>query len=274
MARNPLRRPPPPRPAPKVIGPIPVIASLLGAGALLAIGIPWLASGPDVRNELARPAPVAAIALVRTGADDARSPSSSETVPATVRAFLDPADAGAIAYAAGNYETALAQYLAAIEQNPQDAESHSNLGQMLVRLKRPEESLPHFERAIELMPERWAYHFNHARALGLLERWDAAVAGYRRAMQIFPEDYATAFNLGQALHRQGDEAGAVEAYLRAIELDATDPTFRMALGISYESLQKPADAAAAYSDYLRLSPDASDAERVRARIEQLSKTSW
>ena len=271
MARNPLRRPPPP-PVPKVIGPVPVIASLLVAGAVLAIGIPWLASSPDAGHELARPAPEAALAPVQTGVDDTGSLSRSETVPAAVRAFLDPADAGAIAYAAGNYETALAQYLAAIEQNPQDAESHSNLGQMLVRLKRPEESLPHFERAIELMPERWAYHFNHARALGLLARWDEAVAGYRRAMQIFPEDYATAFNLGQALHRQGDEAGAVEAYLRAIELDATDPTFRMALGISYESLQKPADAAAAYIDYLRLSPDAADAEKVRARIERLSKT--
>jgi cytochrome c-type biogenesis protein CcmH/NrfG len=44
----------------------------------------------------------------------------------------------------------------------------------------------------------------------------------------------------------------------------------MALGISYERLQKPADAAAAYREALRLAPDAPDADKVTARIAELS----
>ena len=63
----------------------------------------------------------------------------------------------------------------------------------------------------------------------------------------------------------------MQAYLHAIELDPTDATFRKALGISYERLQQRADAAAAYAEYLRLSPDAKDSEQVRARIAELTK---
>lgn len=196
--------------------------------------------------------------------------ASSATPQSEERAFLDPSGAGALAYAAGDYAGALSRYEAAIERNPDDAESHSNLGQMLVRLNRVEEALPHFDRAIAILPQRWAYHFNRARALALLERWDEAIAGYRQAQQLFPDDYATAFNLAQTLHKKGDEAAAVEQYLRAIALDPSDATFRLALGISYERLQRRADAAAAYSEYLRLAPDAADAEKVRERIALLT----
>ncbi|MEX2661610.1 MAG: tetratricopeptide repeat protein, partial [Vicinamibacterales bacterium] len=253
---------------PKPFGAAAVIGSLVVAGAILAGAMSWLAPDSTVRSEVATPAP-AAVPVEAPAAAPATTPEEPEA--AAPRAFLDPAGAGATAYAAGDYETALAQYRLAVERNPQDAEAHSNLGQMLVRLERPDEALPFFDRAIALLPERWAYHFNRARALGLLDRWDEAIAGYRRALQIFPEDYATAFNLAQALHRKGDEAAAVQAYLHAIELDPTDASFRKALGISYERLQQRADAAAAYAEYLRLLPEAPDAEKVRARIAELTK---
>ena len=270
MARNPVTRQRPAKPAPvKKIGPKPVIGTLLGAAVLLAIGIPWLGGDGFVQDDVARPAPGAVLAK------PAPAPAPPEEVvgaaPEATRPFLDPAGSGATAYVAGDYEAALAHYRTAIEANPQDAESHSNLGQMLVRLKRPAEALPYFDRAIALLPQRWAYHFNRARTLGLLGRWDEAVAGYRQAEAIMPGDYATTFNLGQALHRKGDEAAAVEAYLRAIELSPGDASFRIALGTSYERLQKPADAAAAYGEYLRLSPDAADADKVRARVAELTK---
>lgn len=280
MARNPIRRQRPAtavpaknrvgavRERPREIGATPVIGSLLAAAVLLAVGLPWLGADAYVPDEVARPAPGAILAK------PAPAPAPPVGVEADLeapRAFLDPAGHGTTAYATGDYEGALAHYRTAIETNPQDAESHSNLGQMLVRLKRPAEALPYFDRAIVLLPQRWAYHFNRARALGVLERWDEAVTGYRQAEAIMPDDYATTFNLAQALHRKGDEPAAVEAYLRAIALAPDDPSFRLALGTSYERLQKPADAATAYAEYLRLAPDAGDADKVRARIAELTK---
>ena len=69
------------------------------------------------------------------------------------------------------------------------------------------------------------------------------------------------------------EAPAIEQYLRAIELHPSDASFRLALGISYERLDKGPEAAAAYAEYLRLQPNAPDAEQVRARIALLGGAS-
>lgn len=188
------------------------------------------------------------------------------------RPFLDPAGAGSTAYAAGDYPTALAQFLAAVEKNPQDSESLSNLGQLLVRMNRAPEAIPYFERAIAILPDRWAYQFNMARALGLAGRMDESIAAYRRAQQVYPDDAVTTFNLALALHKKGDEAGAVEQYQKAIALQPEDASFRIALGMSYERLQKNTEAAAAYQEALRLYPSAADADRIRARIALLSGT--
>jgi Flp pilus assembly protein TadD len=278
VARNPLNRPAGRRPGRKApqgdapkrsIGAIPIVTTLLVVGALCAAGIAWMAPTPLPQDDLTAPA--------STASSRPPAPSEPETPPPAPEpaapAFLDPAGAGALAYAGGDYERALAEYQAAIERNPDDAESHSNLGQMLVRLKRVKEAIPHFDRAVALLPQRWAYHFNRARALALLERWDEAIAGYRTAQQLFPNDYATAFNLAQTLHRKGDESAAVDQYRRAIELNPSDATFHLALGISYERLQKPVEAAAAYTEYLVLLPAAPNAEQVRARIAQLTGAS-
>jgi tetratricopeptide (TPR) repeat protein len=239
-------------------------AVVAGAFALILIGL-WVLRDAPPRASVARSvaAPLPPSVETRAALPPSAAPDAAE------RPFVDPAGKGSLAYAAGDYAASLAQYQEAVEKNPQDAESLSNLGQVLVRLNRTAEAVPYFERAVAILPGRWAYHFNLARALGLLGRTDDAIAGYRRAQQLFPNDYATAFNLGMTLHHKGDEAAAVEQYQKAIALLPEDASFRMALGISYERLQKGPEAAAAYQEYLRLSPAAPDAEKVRARIAHL-----
>ena len=246
-----------------------VAAAVLGIATIATASV-WLGGGgsdPHVTTPSASRSDPLASRHPR-----AQEPIEQHRAPdAATPAYMEPRSEGAVAYSDGDYDTAVERYQAAIAKNPDDAEALSNLGQVLVRLGRVEEAIPYFDRAIALIPQRWAYHFNRARALGILGRMDEAVAGYRAAQQIFPNDYATAFNLGLALHRLGDEAGAVDAYNKAIQLDPNDASFRLALGTSLERLQRPRDAAAAYDEYLRLAPSAPDAEKVRARIAQLTQ---
>jgi tetratricopeptide (TPR) repeat protein len=246
-----------------------VAAVVSGAFVLLLIGL-WVARGSTAPSAPARtaarkPAPAAA----PPGDSPAAAPVALPQIGRD-RPVLDAAGAGTLAYGAGDYATALARFQAAIEKNPQDTDSLSNLAQVLVRMNRPADAIPYLERAVALAPQQWAYQFNLARALGLVGRMPESIGAYRRAQELFPDDYVTSFNLALALHKSGDEAGAVEQYQKAINLQPEDASFRKALGVSYERLQKPTEAAAAYQEYLRLSPAAADADTVRARIAQLT----
>ena len=244
-----------------------VSGAVVGA-FLLTLAVLWW-TGEDA--PVARTAPEAGAGAARASAAQrkpAPPPARTDHVPGA--AFLDPAGAATLAYQSGDFQTSLARFQEAVTRNPNDAESLSNLGQVLVKLGRAEEALGHLQRATTLNPERWAYRFNYARALGVLGRWSEAADSYKQAQQLFPDDYVTAFNYGMALHKGGEFSAAVDQYRRAIALNPDDASFQVALANSYERLQDRAGAAAAYTEYLRLSPDSDDADKVRARIALLN----
>ena len=247
-----------------------ISAAIIGI-FLLVIGGLWMMRepGPD-ESAMARTAGRDPLAERRQAMARPAEPAATTPIPDAERPFLEAAGKGSIAYGAGDYATALARYEEAVKQNPQDAESLSNLGQVLVRMQRTAEAVPYFERATALNPQRWAYRFNLARAHALLQHWDEAIASYRQAQTLFPDDYATTFNLALTMHKKGDDAGAVAEYKKAIALNPGDASFRMALAISYEALQQKSEAAGQYVEYLRLSPLAADADKVRAKIAQLT----
>jgi len=243
-------------------------AAALGiAGILVAITVvvawPRPAPPPDVAVAAPDRAPA-------PRGPQGRSPSAAPENLSEPQ-FLTPKSAGTMAYDRGDLGRALDDYQKAVAENPDDAESLSNLGQILVRQGKAQEAVPLFERAIKLLPRRWAYHFNLARALGEAGDWERAVTEYRVARDLFPDDYVTEYNLARALHKAGREEEAVQGYLRAIQLEPTDASFRLSLAISYEQLKRPADAAKAYQEYVSLAPDALDAAKVKERIDLLLK---
>jgi tetratricopeptide (TPR) repeat protein len=245
----------------------------LGSGVVLgicvlAVGAIWFTQRPEPERPVtAKPADP--LAARRQSRPQEGEPGAGAAVERQ-RPFMEPAAAATVAYNTGDYQSALAQFEAAVAKNPQDAESLSNLGLVLVRLERTAEAIPYFERACVLNPDRWAYRFNLARGLGLLQRWDESIDSYRQAQRLYPDDYVTTFNLALTLHKKGDDAAAVEEYKKAVALNPSDASFQMALAISYEALQQKQNAAAAYTEYLRLAPSAADADKVRARIALLT----
>lgn len=242
-----------------------VVAGAAGLLVTVGLGLSWMAGvqGTSVSSAPQATARSGGVgppsdASDRSGHGAVRSASSS--VPA---AALDALREGSAAYAAGELEVAAARYEAALDQGPDNADAHNNLGQVLVRLGRAADALPHLDAAVAMEPARWAFRFNRARAYGQLDRWTEAVAEYREASRLFPDDYVTQFNLGLALLKLEDREGAVLALERAVALAPGEPSFLLTLGSQYLMLQRRDDARRTFERFLDLAPDAPEAQRVR-----------
>ena len=201
------------------------------------------------------------------------APPAPTAAPARPDAgVLDAKTGGATAYKSGDYAGAMEHYKKAVSLNPNDGDALNNLGQLLARNDNAAAAIPYLQKAVQLYPSVWAYRFNLAHAHGRLGDWSQAADDYRRARDLFPEDYVTHFNLGMALHKLGDEEGAVHVFRKGAELAPSEPSFHRSLGISYEQMSNRDEAVKSYERYLAMSPSAPDADKVKARIEELRKT--
>jgi tetratricopeptide (TPR) repeat protein len=158
---------------------------------------------------------------------------------------------------------------AALRDDPDNLKALGNLGTALLNLHEPAKALPLFEHAARLAPDQWTTQFNLARAQVQLGRWNDAVASLQSVRTMRPDDYTSSFNLALALHRSGDDERAIDEYRRAIALGPHDGSLFRSLGVSLQRSGRTADAVRAYQEYLRLVPDAADAEQINGRITAL-----
>ena len=244
----------------------------LGAAVLLpalvvALTMVWPEPSPrEAAAVAARPHAEAAFEIPST--PGGRAPAEATLTPVTKEDF---ARAGASAYAQGNLAVALSAFETSVEQFPDDPDARNNLGQILVRLGRASEAMPHLEAAAGALPDKWIFRFNLARAKGLVGDWAGAVANYGLAAQLFPDDHVTLYNLGRAQQKLGEHAAAAASLERAIALEPGDPSFLLTLAFSYEKLSRLPQALQAYRDYLARDPQSRQADTIRARIGQLQQ---
>ena len=242
-----------------------MISGTLLALALIALGVIYLQQPAETATVM--PNAVADPLAARRAASLAAAAAAQGEDAATA----DPAARTEADYAAGDGARLLEGYRDAVQRHPEDADARTSLAQVLVRLKRTEEALPHFERALALDPQRPAHHVNLGTAFAQLQRWDEAVASLRRAQEMQPSDSVTRFYLARALHHKGDDAAAVIEFQKGIELDPNDASVRIGLAESYEALSQWQKAAEAYNQYLELAPSGPDADKARLRVARLTK---
>jgi tetratricopeptide (TPR) repeat protein len=202
----------------------------------------------------------------------ATAPRLSGSSPAPVFAGAEASREGIAAYNNGDMAAAVTQFTAAVERDPNNADTLNNLGQVLVRTGRAREAIPYFDRAIAIADKVWSYQFNRARAYGELKEWRQAVAGYTDAARLFPDDYVTQFNLAKARQANGDLPGALESYGKAIELAPGQADFHLYYGQALDVSGKTREAGVEYRRYLELEPKGSEAEKIKARLTELGAT--
>ncbi|MGH9147689.1 MAG: tetratricopeptide repeat protein [Vicinamibacterales bacterium] len=242
--------------------------ALRAGGALSLVVLLGVLGAVYLRARPSNPASISVSTSAPKPATATRAVQSAE--PALEPRLLDHKLAGSVSYAQGDYAAAIDRYRQALVENPNDADTLNNLGQVLTRMGQAAEAIPYLDRARELYPNVWAYRFNLARAHGQTGDWSRAVAGYRAAQELFPDDYVTQFNLAHALHKEGHDEQAVVEYQKAITLAPGEPSFQLSLAVSYESLSRSNDAMQSYRRYLEMAPGAPEAQKVKERLQALT----
>jgi predicted O-linked N-acetylglucosamine transferase (SPINDLY family) len=123
-----------------------------------------------------------------------------------------------------------------VELEPNAAEAHSNLGNVLRRLGRLQEAETHNRRAVELKPDLWPAINNLGALLNDLDRRAEALALYRDALSLKPDNAVIWYNVGSVLADMRRLEEAVKAYRRAYELDPSDDNVAAALAIRCQQI--------------------------------------
>jgi tetratricopeptide (TPR) repeat protein len=139
------------------------------------------------------------------------------------------------------------------------AESHGNLGVILVRSGRIQEGIAHYEQALRLNPDYAEAHNNLGLALMSLGRVPEAVRHFERALTIRPDSVEEQDNLGVALARLGETQDAIAHYKQALTLNPDYVEAHNNLGLALMSLGRVQEASGHFEQALTIKPDYAEA---------------
>jgi tetratricopeptide (TPR) repeat protein len=147
----------------------------------------------------------------------------------------------------GKYEAALARLEQALEIDPHHFLANYHRALCLVERRRWDEALDSFDLAIRLQPENARPHFNRGKLLWTLGRFEEGLSSLTRAADLDHEDPETWLLIGECRY---------ELFLRQVAERPAEP-------------RSPAEAVAAFKNYLRLREKAKDRTTVERKLEIL-----
>ena len=162
---------------------------------------------------------------------------ADEAIPLLEKALdLNPKDEasesnlGAALTQKGRLEEAIAHCQKALGLNANDAQAHTNLAIALSNAGKPEDALPHFEKAVQLVPDDASFQSNLGAALAGRGRIVEAIPHFRTALDAHPEDVQAMVNLAIALAATGKADEAIPHLEKAAQLAPGDPGIQTNLG--------------------------------------------
>lgn len=189
---------------------------------------------------------------------------------------------GEIQVERGSLDHAIACFEMALENNPELAEAHNNLGVIRWRGGNLEKALEHFDKALGLKPEDPEILCNSARALFQAGRADLSVSLFREYLRRRPEDdnawdeyeslvretaavewkpeglsHAVAeiyVKTAKQLLNAGDYTGAAEVVDKALKIDETGSEALFVLGSLHNAIGQTREATDILEHALLLDP--------------------
>jgi tetratricopeptide (TPR) repeat protein len=159
----------------------------------------------------------------------------------------------------GDLDSALAHFRRAVEIEPNLAEGHNNLGQLLLERHQPHEALAHLRAAVSLRPGLAEARNNLGNALRETGKLAEARQSYAEALRINPNLAMTYNNMGQALQEENSLDDSLAWYQRALQIDPRSARFHTNLASVLAEQEKYDDALAVYRQALELDPSYAEA---------------
>ena len=167
-----------------------------------------------------------------------------------------------------DWDGALAEYREAVQENPDDANAHNQLGVVLGHKGDAEGEIAEYREAIRAKPDYAEAHLNLGGALGQKGDWDDDIVEQREAIRLNPGLTFAHTELGVALAWKKDFDAAIAEFRIAIQ---QKPEFAMAhnfLGATLESKGQLQEAMGEYRKAFELDPNN---QRIRDNYERLVK---
>lgn len=170
----------------------------------------------------------------------------------------------------GSPEAAERSFVAALATKPDDADTLTELTELLTRQKRLGDAAPYFERLATLRPNDAYVVQSLADALAARGDGQRAEGIYRQYLQQKPEDPLVRARFAELLLNTNRVADAIQLTREGVAANPTSPLLQRTLGSLLERDGHPAEAAVAYREYVRLAPNVQDAQQLQERADMLS----
>lgn len=154
-------------------------------------------------------------------------------------AQLEPADydtnlnLSACYYQQGKYDLARKYCQAAIDANPDRAESYSNLGVIYDAMGQWDQAIAAYKEALEYDARQPDLLINLGSTYLKLGRVDQARRTFEQAARQDPTNSAPWEQIGSCHYRQNDRAAAIAAFGKALEIDPDSHLAHRGLGVVY-----------------------------------------
>ncbi len=148
--------------------------------------------------------------------------------------------------AAGDHDGALAELDGALELDAEHTTLLTNRGALLGALGRYAAAERDLRRVLRVEPANVEALFNLGVVMTKKGLWGEAVPPLRHVTLLAPDRGAAFYYLGEALNHVDDLLGALAAFQRATELQPANARALYGLGIIYDRLARPDDAALMY----------------------------
>jgi tetratricopeptide (TPR) repeat protein len=123
----------------------------------------------------------------------------------------------------GKSDQAIEYFTGAIKTDPNNAESHNNLGAELVKVNRIDEAVEEFHEALRLEPKHHQVHNNLAVVYFKQGETDKAIAHWTEALRLKPDWTEVRKNLIRLAQRKKRREEAIAQYIQMLQRNPDDP---------------------------------------------------